>query len=421
MKPPLFTILLAIASLGFSQEEKLSLNTCLDLALKNSKKIEMTRAEVFYAKAAQKEALSYLLPQLSVEGKYEQKNVERDFSVFSEYGGAFSAQSIGVTAQCLLYDFGKSWNQLRAEKKALAASKMTLERTIQRIEEETKIAYFHTLEAKHAVQVVEDSIKGLLEQLQVTKDLFDHSMTSKSDILFIEIQIGEKKKASLRAKNEHFLASMNLNRLLGNALTVSLDLEDDLPIPEIPTSIEVLKSLALQNRSDLKALNYKLQSLKDKRSATKAEYAPRLYAFGNYSYLRDTFSDQKNWVSGGVGMQFSLYDGGKTSAAGARIDAQTQEFEARRDELENDILEETYFLVAQLGEEEANIEIDKKSLSFAEENLKNVSERYKQGLASVRDLLDSEDQLSQSRMSLTQTFYRTQVTYAKLLSVIGGL
>ena len=120
-------------------------------------------------------------------------------------------------------------------------------------------------------------------------------------------------------------------------------------------------------------------------------------------------------------MQFSLYDGGKTSAAGARIDAQTQEFEARRDELENDILEETYFLVAQLGEEEANIEIDKKSLSFAEENLKNVSERYKQGLASVRDLLDSEDQLSQSRMSLTQTFYRTQVTYAKLLSVIGGL
>jgi len=82
---------------------------------------------------------------------------------------------------------------------------------------------------------------------------------------------------------------------------------------------------------------------------------------------------------------------------------------------------ETCRLFSQLEEEKENVEIDKISLALAEENLKATTDRYKEGLVSIRDLLAAEEQLSQSRMNKAKTFYRAQVAYAKLLSAIGGL
>ncbi len=325
-----------------------------------------------------------------------------------------------MTANWLLFDFGAALHQFKAGKKALAATEMAYERTLQCIEEETKIAYFRVLETKKLILVIEDSIKTLQEQIKISSDFFTQGLVSKSDLLFVEVQMGEKKKALLRAKNDYLLACMALNRLIGQDLVEEVSLEDLQQITSIPFSLEPLKKHALKNRSDLKAIKKQIESLESRASSSKAAHAPRFYAFGGYSYLQDSLSNQKNWVSGGLGLQFSLYDGGKISAGSEKIRAQLKEARANLEELQNTILMETSNLYAQLQEQLETIAIDKTSLDLAEENLRAATDRYKQGLASIRDLLASEEQLTLSRTNQMRTIYRYQMAYAKIMSIAGG-
>jgi outer membrane protein len=417
----LFFLLLfsSLSPLLFGEEMKLTLKECVALALKNSKRVAASKADVSIALASKNETRALLLPHLVLEGKYEEKNTARDFSVFTEYGGAFSTQTIGLQIRCLLFDFGGAYNQLRAEKKALVASEKMYERTQQNIEEEAKVNYFRILQVAQMKRVLEESIKILTDQQKITSDFFHQGIASKSDLLFVEVDLGEKKKNYLRAENEYFHALMDLNRLLGRDLLEPLSLEDLQEIPKIDFSLESLRQMAMKNRLDLKAMNQEILSLLARKRAAKAGYAPRLFAFGGYSYLRESTSNQNNWISGGVGLEFSLYDGGKTSASVDKIRGKIDETEAHKENLENQILLETNNLYLQFQEGLEMLKIDNASVELAKENLRMTSDRYKQGLVSIRDLLAAEKQLTTNRLGQIHTIYHAQILLAKLLNAIG--
>ena len=138
----------------------LNLDECLKRAQSNSYRIEASKAEVDLAIASKHEALSNLLPHVQLEGRYELKNSQRDYSVFKDFGSAFSSRTVGVTANLLLFDFFSAWNFYRAGQYGVLASEKNLEKTRAFLDEEVKTSYFRVLETKKAIYVVEDSIRS---------------------------------------------------------------------------------------------------------------------------------------------------------------------------------------------------------------------------------------------------------------------
>ncbi len=70
MRKTLLVFFLFIVCQGFADKKPLSLKECLELSYLHSKKREASEAQVFLAKANKNKALSPLLPQLSIDGKY---------------------------------------------------------------------------------------------------------------------------------------------------------------------------------------------------------------------------------------------------------------------------------------------------------------------------------------------------------------
>jgi outer membrane protein TolC len=421
----IITLLLFCSSLLCAND--LTLEECIHQARDYSKKIKAMRAQVDIAEAIKNERRSLLLPHLDVEGRYEMKNSGRDYSVFTAFGSAFSNKTIGLKGQVLLFDFFSSWNIFKASTLEIDVAQKNLDKFLLTVDEEVKAVYFRILQSSKWIDVIKDSIHTLELQLKRADNFYSQGVVSKTDVLSVRVKLTEQKKNLLKVKNDKIEAQISLNRLLGNSLLSPLRLKD-LPMGEhIKLSFEKLQKMALENRSDLKAMKAHIASLELLRKSARSAYAPKFFLFGGYSYLDNappsnniTEKPDKNWISGGVGVTIPLYDGGKTQADGQKIRAQLAEAKAHMEDLENTILMEVDQIYLKCEELFENVAIDEKEIRLAEENLKAMTERYGHGLVSMNDLLISEEQLRQARMNKNKTIYQYHTTYARLITALGG-
>jgi outer membrane protein len=418
-----FLTFLLSAGLGYTY----SLDECLQIAHSSSQRIEIAHLDIDLAKASKNEAFSYLLPRLQLEGRYELKNNQRDYSVFTDFGSAFSSKTIGVTGNLLLFDFFSTWNFYRAGQWSVVAAEKNFDKAQILLNEEVKTCYFRYLETGKNIEVIEESIHSLEQQLQTTKDYFEQGMISKTDVLSVEVLLAEKKKTRLRAHNDRIETQMAMNRLLGQELLEPLSLQE-MPMAAYENlPVESLQKIALSNRSDRLALQAQIQALEARYRASRAMHAPKFYLFGGYNFLESApphgpkmNTPDKNWISGGIGMQMPLFEGGKTHSQAEKAYTQLCQAKAQLDELDTLVtmeVEKSYLL---WQEQLANILIDQTAIQLAEENLRSITDRYSQGLVSINDALKANEQLSQSKMGQNRSIYRYHIAYAHLITVVGG-
>jgi outer membrane protein len=404
-----------------------TINECLEMTRLNSYQLESVRYDIDQAQAAQNEALSYLLPHIQIEGRYELKNNQRDYSVFTDFGSAFSSKTIGVTADWLVFDFFSSWNFYKAGRHGTQAARHHLDKTRLAIDEEMKSCYFRYLETDHAIHVIEESIHTLEQQRQTSSDYFQQGITSKADLLTVEVLLAEKKKALLHAHHEHIEAQMAMNRCLGHELFAPLVLDDVPSANYCLQPVGLLQKLALLRRSDRLAFVSQVEALEARYKASQAMHAPKFFLYGGYNFLKSAppqspqaDPQRQNWVTGGLGMQFPLFEGGKTNAQAQKALAQLMQARIQLEEFDILLTMEVEKACRNLEEQLAHISIEKAAIDLAEENLRSTQDRYSQGLVSINDCLQASEQLAQSRMGEIQAVYRAHSAYAHLLTVIGG-
>ncbi len=402
--------------------ETLSVKDCVAEAQANSNKLESARSQILLAKAIKNQQLSPLLPQIEVEGRYELKNKGQDYSVFTEFGSAFSTKTIGLTAQMLLFDFFATWNKYLASKCEIIISEKAHEQMLLNLVEEVKIAFFKVLENENSVKVIEDAAARLEQQLKSVQNLFEHAAATKADILAVKVRLIEEKKTLLHAKAETLQSKMALNTLLGRDIFSPLQLAEP-AINSYPQYIpEILQKQALANRCDVLMLREKIRSFNYLLKSAREAYAPNFFVFGGYQYLDDAPPSKAdaNWFSGGIGMRFSLYDGGNKRAETQKIKAQMQMAKADLANLEKTVLMEVNQYDLKCKEILENISIDDDAIQLAEENFHSLSERYGQGLESIDSLLKAEHALIQAQMNKNKTIYMYHVSYAHLEAVLSG-
>ncbi len=408
--------------------EILNLDDCINEAKTNNKKVEVSRSQILFAKAVKRQSLSPLLPHFDVDGRYEFKNKGRDYSIFTQYGSAFSSKTVGVNAQMLLFDFFSTWNIYQSCKSEMVVAQKNLDKQLVSLEEEVKIAYFKVLENESFARVIEDSKNRLEKQMNSVQGSFHQGIASKQDILAVKMQLIEQKKNLLQANSEIFQSKIFLNYLLGREPLSSLKLVD-LSIYNYPKHrTDDLMKWALENRSDLQALKEKINALNYLLKSAREAYAPHFFAFGGYQFLEDappapssSKITDKNWISGGIGMKFSLYDGGKNNTEIRKIKAQITQAKAELDDLEKRVLMEVNQKYLKCNEILENISIDDESVKTAEEKFNFIAERYSQGMDSVDSLLKAEQALINANMNKNQTIYLYHISHANLMAVTEGI
>ena len=151
----------------------------------------------------------------------------------------------------------------------------------------------------------------------------------------------------------------------------------------------------------------------------RADYFPEIVAMGGVVFCDHQLSSILPRMAVGVGMNFKIFDGlnREYKASAARL--QLRRVEALEGKAEQDVLLLVENLYNRMQSVLATVSAIKRSEQFAEEFLRAKRSAFREGMATVTDVVDAALNLSRARLERVQTAYDFDVALARLLEASG--
>jgi outer membrane protein len=395
----------------------LSLESYIALAKKQNPQVRISNAAVRSSAANQRSAMSKLLPHVDANAQAGYSQAQTQIPSAST-GGNYSA---GISANQLIFDFGKSWISANASSKLVDASRYDEQNTRQSVVLNATTAYFNYLLAQMQYGVALDALVQTKAHLNQAKVLFETGKQARFTVTKAEVDEANAAVVAITAKNGVRLAKVQMEVAAGTPLGDSLVLADSLDVQEQDIAREEAMSRAMERRPEIAALKARCEAARLQLTSAKATLLPDLNANASYGYRRTDVTDW-NWNYGvGVALSASLYEGGALVAAvrsaSAAYDQATAQLDLRKQAVASEV-EQYYYQKAEAYE---RISATKKLIEQAAEGLELSQQRFAAGAAPSLEVTDAEATLAGAKSSHAQALYDYRTAHANLLAAMGGL
>jgi len=262
--------------------------------------------------------------------------------------------------------------------------------------------------------------EALTDHLRTVKDLYEHGVVARNDLLRTEVALRSVDDADRTIDDAFATAVEALNVALGRSPTAAAALPDALPPPPpLPWTEEDCRSVSARNNDEVRALDEKVQVLQDEFRFRQKSYYPNVVAQYDTAYQQNPYLVYPYMNTLFLGLSWSVFDGG---ARDAKIrESQLQTDRARRELMEARRKVEVAAGQAfrEFNEALSETETARRNVVSSEENLRIEEDQYKAGLARTTDVLDAESVLAESRFNLAERYYQAYARQAALLALRG--
>lgn len=401
--------------------EVLSLEQCLDLAIKNNKQIQEKEKKVTIAEGKVKEAKAGFLPTVAYQATLDKSNIEQYQVGMSLEDQKFSA---GIVATLPLYTGGMLNYNLDLTKLQLEIAKEDLRKAKQQLIYDVKQAYYNVWLAGKVVQVQEASYRNLDQHVNRVQIRYNAETASRLDLMRAQVQRDTLKPKVINAQNQLVLAKLQLATLIGypkdQAYQVQAEVSEIIIPDSINLSLEEILKAADQERPELRQLRQKKEIDRILTAMEEAGYKPNLGMSLTFGGINDEvgFND---WYAAWI-LTFTvggkIYDG--------KINARIQQ--AKDNESLTGIQEANVQDLIRLEAEQSlqnltvsieNIRANQASIDLAKEALRMTQIRVDNGMATTMDIMDAQLALDQALTGYYQGIVSYLTAEAKLDLVIG--
>ncbi|GAT62687.1 TolC family protein [Paludibacter jiangxiensis] len=286
------------------------------------------------------------------------------------------------------------------------------QRTREFVEFDTRKAYLNLQLAYRSVAVLEESLRNMREIAASTQRFFDQGLLKKSDVLNAQVQVATVESQLAKANSMVLNASEALAVTMGaNIATVY---QPDSLLLEEATDATASRQVS-STRADLMAMQKAVDATSMMVRSEQMSLLPRINAFGSFQYNDSQLGQfDVNSYLVGVKLSWTLFNGTKNyNAIRAR--------KAERTKMELELMQQQDQSQLELDKAQRDrldllAEINRQNVSVAqaEESLRILQDRYREGLVSTTDLLTAQTQLLQQKMALAQAVYGNNLTLAYL-------
>lgn len=221
----------------------------------------------------------------------------------------------------------------------------------------------------------------------------------------------------IRARNAYESARLSL----AAALDRGADFEVvEPPEPTLPADTAGLEQEALRARPDLQAARLNEALAGSLRRVAEARYLPSLGAFFRWQIANVSgFTGQNDIWAAGLGLTWTILDGGLREAELREGSARIAEAEANRRGLENRVTAEVRQALLDLDSARANAVKAREQARLAEENQRLVDVSFRAGAATAVEQADATAALRTAAIAATTEGLQAQLAALKLLKVAG--
>jgi outer membrane protein len=252
-------------------------------------------------------------------------------------------------------------------------------------------AYVGVLRARKALAVADSNVRTLESMEGDVSAMFERELVPRNDLLAVQVALANARQGRLRAANAAELAVASYNRRLGEPMSRPVDLEETLPAPQgLPGDPDELIREAMERRAELKALAEQATAYGQLAKAERARSLPQFSVTGAYNYLENTFLDDEDFASVGVGVQWSVFDGGQTRKRASALDRSRRATEQQRADAQSLVALQVRQAWLDVDETRERLHVAAGAVEQAEENLRIARERYGAGLGTQTQLLEAE-------------------------------
>ena len=441
----LYSLLLSLlffSNILFSQQLNLTLEDCIELALKNNENLKNSILDENISKAVSKEYLSIGLPQIYVDGglkyNYEVQKSLIDISRFMPGVPEGTEQEVqfGQTYEGR-FDFnidqmifnGSYFVGLKATKELEKLSNKLTQRTEIDIYESVSKAYYTVLNTKSRIDLVKSNIERLLTLLEESKQLYDNGFIEKLDIDRITVSYNNLQSEKIKTDRLYDLSLFVLKFQIGIPLNQEIKLIGNLNEDILENFDFDLSKFDYNKRIEYSILktdrNLKSYDLKNNRS----QYLPQIYLNYNYglntsasSY--DLFFDSYRWKNfGTVGLNLvvPIFDGFLKRSKINQSKYKIEQIDNQLSFLERSIDLQINQSVIDYSNSKESLEITSKNVDLAL-SIYNASEKkYKEGVGSNLEVLNANAGLKQAQTNYYNAVYEVIISKINLEKTLGTL
>lgn len=430
------------SSILISQPKKLTVEDCISLAIENNENLKNSLIEEKISRALANEYLSIGLPQINIDGglKYNHEVPKSliDISKFMpgvpegteqevQFGQAYDGR-VDLFVNQMIFN-GSYFVGLAAAKELVRLSEKVTKRNEIDIYESVLKAYYTVLNTQNRIDLINSNIDRLQLLLNQTKELYINGFIEKLDVDRIQVAFNNLASEKLNADRFYQLSKDILNFQIGLPIGTEFELVGSIEEDLVNNFDYSLNDFDYSKRIEYSILetnkNLMTYDLKNNRS----KYLPQIYANYNYGYNTsssnyDLFFDSDRWKNfGTLGLKvvFPLFDGFLRRS-------KINQSKFKVEQVENQIMFLERSINLQINQSISNFENTKESLSISKQNLdlaKSVYEttekKYREGIGSNLELIDSNNSLKIAQNQYYNSLYETIIASIDIKKNLGTL
>jgi outer membrane protein TolC len=366
------------------------------------------------------------LPQLGVSGEYGRTdNPMYSFGNILNQGlftsdidfndpGITDTLQARATLQYRVYNGGQDRAALTAAEAQAEATEHDRAAVRSRLGYEV-VRAFHTIrQAEDTVQARQSAVEALTASLDVARARFDQGTLLKEDVLNLEVQQARAEEQRIQARHGLELARRGFSNLLGlSGGEVRLD-------PVGSEAQAVPDALSAADRPELAAMAATVRAFEAEVDRAGAGHRPTTDAFASYQTETGLEHDGSgnSWLAG-VRLNYTLFDGRRTDAALARATARLAGARAEQRKLQLAVELEAEQARLALAQEEERLKVTARMVAAATESARLARLRFQEGVLLASDLIDTENRLTDARISHALATAARAMAVADLRRAVG--
>lgn len=430
-------ILFLMSATAFARD--LTLDEAIELSLNNSKKIQISSKNMKIGELNLARAFKMALPSVSYEGSYSRFehtqrdmygretgvnkitsiNQASDYKKYKEKGG-YSSQ---IVISQPIFQGGAILGGIKGAKAQSNIMDLSLVAEKRDVRIDTIQMYSNIIKYQKDLEALETSKKELEIRHKEQQNKLDLKLIIKADLLKTEVAMLEVDSNIVQIKNLIEVEMKKLKIETGLTNEEELNLADFIVPEELSKNIDFDKDMITAKTESLDALISKnnVEYANAERMVAFSDNLPKVNAFVQYGgYERDSMDDtfhNEEW-RGGVAVSWELFNFG-SGIDSFRAANEGYKIEKLNDSIAQDNIEinltTAYSEVVRL--EKLRVAM-RSSLEASQENYNIDTERYKAGLLSTQDYLNSEAQLRQSKVDYNKAETDYLVAFEKYRSLL---
>lgn len=426
-----------------AQSDTLTLKRCIEIGIENNLTLQQKQQDIHIAEIGQSENRHKLIPVIQGYANFVH-NVERATSVTD---GSNLSKLLGVDAPYMVgqgLDFQTTggfqlsmplYNQtlytgIQIADKMKEISEASYEKAKEDLTVEISKLYYLAQTTAKQIELIRSNI-GRMESLKsITSAFYDNDMALKVDVQRVDINL-ENLRTQLTNAEAMYEQQLNL-------LRYTLDFAPDTPIllSTLKGYMDYDDSYLLRGLShdlyELQLLNMQSEVLQKQKKMINQGYLPTLSLVGatqwtaftdkfeNYFHTHPT-NKWYNHTYWGLQLNVPIFDGLAKRNKSRKVAAQYTQLQTTITDTEKKLQTQYQNSLNDWHNNIRNAERQRENYRLAESVYLVTSDQYKEGVASMSDLLQDEMRMTEAQNGYISALYKYMVSELSLLKLTGQL